>query len=480
MRPPPRHFLLLLLLPLFAAASPFSLTLGPSNLSLSLSLTPSSVDSSSFPPSLNASITLPLSHIGFKYHGRFLCPPHVDAGTGGVVQGGLVLHAMSEERQGWDRLGEFVAWSLEWQVEEKHETIPVFFQTNIRVYVSSPLLYLIAFEQVFPQGTEGSASLYADEVISSFPAFATGPDSEWEEYGFLTYAHNMACAEGVLFCTPVGRMGGRKEDIALLSDSTGQQGGVPLVLFPPPSPPPPPPPPLPSTSHQTREGGKEGRRKGQPPLVILSPLDNFMAMNVFFENRSQVLQYGVQGKVNSLPPGFSSTTLLSLHLHSSPTLAVEEWGGVLRSYYGTRKEGGREGGREEVTKDYLSYYTDNGAYYYYLTEENKGRDNGTSTWEAKPDVFPSGLEGFQSELQLPLIAHNRWWSVETPYACQNGGNYSFVVERRQPLPPSLPPPLGAEGTDRYDAPSSSPRQRRREDVGSARVRTGDSCKERGR
>jgi hypothetical protein len=67
--------------------------------------------------------------------------------------------------------------------------------------------------------------------------------------------------------------------------------------------------------------------------------------------------------VDSLPPGFSSSTLLSLHLHSSPTQALAEWGGVLQSYYRTRKEGGREGGREEVTKDYLSYYTDNGAFY---------------------------------------------------------------------------------------------------------------------
>jgi len=39
-------------------------------------------------------------------------------------------------------------------------------------------------------------------------------------------------------------------------------------------------------------------------------------------------------------------------------------------------EGRREEGREEVTKDYLSYYTDNGAYYYYLTEGNKVREGG--------------------------------------------------------------------------------------------------------
>ena len=189
-----------------------------------------------------------------------------------------------------------------------------------------------------------------------------------------------ACAEGVLFCTPVGRLGGRKEDVALLSESTGQvgkeggmegeregfvlegesinqsltkisvahqdithirthihtqQGGVPLILFPPPSPPPPPPPPQ-STSQQAREEKREGGREGgrEAPVVIISPMDNFMAVNVFFENRSQVLQYGVQGKVGrgggregggitypsashlrpslppSLPPPFLSPSLL--------------------------------------------------------------------------------------------------------------------------------------------------------------------------
>jgi len=82
---------------------------------------------------------------------------------------------------------------------------------------------------------------------------------------------------------------------------------VPLILFPPPPPPPPPPSPPSTSSHQIREEREErqeGRREGwkekraeQPPVVIISPLDNVMSVNVFFENRSQVLQYGVQGKV---------------------------------------------------------------------------------------------------------------------------------------------------------------------------------------
>jgi hypothetical protein len=60
------------------------LTLGPSNLSLSIS------PSSALPPpvSLKRLFTIPLSHVGFRYQNRFLSPPYVDPGTGGVVEGG--------------------------------------------------------------------------------------------------------------------------------------------------------------------------------------------------------------------------------------------------------------------------------------------------------------------------------------------------------------------------------------------------------
>jgi len=56
-----------------------------------------------------------------------------------------------------------------------------------------------------------------------------------------------ACAEGVLFCTPVGRLGGQKEDVALLSESTGQV-----------------------TKKGGREGGREGGRKGGREGLVLT------------------------------------------------------------------------------------------------------------------------------------------------------------------------------------------------------------------
>jgi hypothetical protein len=34
----------------------------------------------------------------------------------------------------------------------------------------------------------------------------------------------------------------------------------------------------------------------------------------------------------------------------------------------------------------------------------------------------------QNVTQLPITAHNRWWSTEVTYARQNGGDYDFIVE----------------------------------------------------
>jgi hypothetical protein len=135
---------------------------------------------------------------------------------------------------------------------------------------------------------------------------------------------------------------------------------------------------------------------------------------------------------------------------------------------------------DDLTVQYLSYYTDNGAYYYYLTEPGKtyeqtivdvweysrargipyralqldswwyfkGRDQGVLRWDARPEVFPSGLKGLQERLggNVPIVAHNRWWSVESSYARQHGGGYDFAIEPRKPLPLHEAAPSSANRT----------------------------------
>ena len=119
---------------------------------------------------------------------------------------------------------------------------------------------------------------------------------------------------------------------------------------------------------------------------------------------------------------------------------------------------------------YLSYYTDNGAMYYYNTENHtrfpkyfppsfkgatgmrktmddvlawlksdaglpvgalqldswwyvKDREAGLVLWEPAPQVFPSGWAPLGG---LPLVLHNRWFALDSEYVRR--GNYSWVID----------------------------------------------------
>jgi hypothetical protein len=109
----------------------------------------------------------------------------------------------------------------------------------------------------------------------------------------------------------------------------------------------------------------------------------------------------------------------------------------------------------DLTINYLGYYTNNGGYYYYNTSigENyeqtmidvsqqiklpfhyieldswwyyKGLGGGVSEWRALPDVFPDGLQVLHRRLNnIPLAAHNRYWAYDNVYKQK----YAFVLDR---------------------------------------------------
>lgn len=105
--------------------------------------------------------------------------------------------------------------------------------------------------------------------------------------------------------------------------------------------------------------------------------------------------------MDALPPGFALSTLLYLHPEqreqdpTTPTVAdgtvadgtkattttrpaainaaMASWGRLLRLAY-PQADAIRAGLRRgDMTAEYLSYYTDNGAYYYYQGEGNQAR-----------------------------------------------------------------------------------------------------------
>ena len=47
-------------------------------------------------------------------------------------------------------------------------------------------------------------------------------------------------------------------------------------------------------------------------------------------------------------------------------------------------------------------------------------------WTALPDIFPNGLDYLQEQTGWPIVAHNRYWSRNTTYDIENGGQYNFI------------------------------------------------------
>ena len=52
-------------------------------------------------------------------------------------------------------------------------------------------------------------------------------------------------------------------------------------------------------------------------------------------------------------------------------------------------------------------------------------------WTAMDSMFTggnAGIRALQEATGWKIVAHNRYWSANTDYAEQNGGNYSFYID----------------------------------------------------
>lgn len=251
------------------------------------------------------------------------------------------------------------------------------------------------------------------------------------QLGYLTFANNMACSGAQRTCT----------NTSVLNTSTfssipgGVAGGTPLVVF---------------------------DDSPEQIALVFSPATNFMAASHVYT--TGVMQMGVMGSITSLPAGFAVEFVASAGF--GVTDSMLQWGRSLLRRFGKEPMTVPGDGRDR-TVDELSYYTDNGARYYYCTEENKTYEqtiidivdharavdipyravqldswwyykdpltNGVTNWSAVPSVFPGGLEGVAQGVRLPFIAHNRYWDSQNIYARQNGGDYDFLVEGTYALP----------------------------------------------
>ncbi|UJR07070.1 hypothetical protein I4U23_011358 [Adineta vaga] len=190
-------------------------------------------------------------------------------------------------------------------------------------------------------------------------------------------------------------------------------------------------------------------QQGQGDLLILSPFSQFMSSS-FSQTKNNTLEYGVMGSIISIPSNYTHSMMVFYSANGINT-GFREWGKMMQTEY-NRTQKYRS---SDLTINYLGYYTDNGAYYYYNTEKGlnyeetivnirhnislpihylqidswwyyKGQGDGVSQWIARPDIFPDGLINLHRRLEnLPLAAHNRYWSYDTVYK----QNYSFILDK---------------------------------------------------
>lgn len=181
---------------------------------------------------------------------------------------------------------------------------------------------------------------------------------------------------------------------------------------------------------------------------VLSAAANFMTASLS-RLADNSLASGISAQIAMLPAGFTHRTALVFGKGINNTFAL--WGQALLDLGGKKKPANDKGALLKA----ISYWTDNGASYYYnpggasytdtlmsIKSEfdvmgirlgsmqldswwyPKGPDNSWSsrsgiwTYNASPALFRSELGGFQGALNTPLVTHARWIDAASPYRSQ--------------------------------------------------------------
>jgi hypothetical protein len=306
------------------------------------------------------------------------------------------------------------------------------FTTSFRRYDE---ISAIVFQQSFGQDTQNTAlpSNGTSSVMSSFPAFRV--DNQFgSPMGYVAYNGAMNDEDTL----------GKWESST--ADIPGGSTTGPFVMF---------------TTDSPATAGVPHHAS------VLSSMSNFMS-GAQFHNMSgshNILQRGLLGSFTSVPNDFEYSTVL-FYSDEGITAAMNDWGRSMLKRYGKSPDGPKF----DLSLNGLSYYTDNGAVYYYNTkpyadyqealldvkqyaEQNRipfqsiqldswwypktpipDERGGVKNWTAMPNVFPKNLTWFFAQTGWTSTAHNRYWSPQTDYAKANGGLWDFVIESEIALP----------------------------------------------
>ncbi|KAK7077169.1 hypothetical protein SK128_018599 [Halocaridina rubra] len=336
-------------------------------------------------------------------------PPYVyENGSKCMMESGCLKYEKIESGSGSDRLGSYLINIYTYTTSMNTSVI-----VSLRFYEDNTLV----FKQEFPHGLNGTGMGDKDGVSAAFPRMVL-PSAQ--------------AAPSLRFFTPGGYMiGYTRLSIGTIADNIddfryGEDGGL-VVLF-------------------QQEGNSELWS------MAMSALTQPMATNVWLDKNNSILDWGVQGQAENIPANFSLEVILHTNYYSINNL-IMEWGAKLQEYHSTKR-------MVDLSAKYLSYYTDNGAYYYYNTGSfknyrdalmsvynytldahlpvrrleldswwyYKGIKNGVKNWTEIPSVMPGGIANLHQTTGWPIVAHNRWFASDTDYAKQNGGKFPFTVD----------------------------------------------------
>ena len=335
----------------------------------------------------------------------------------------LLKKVSSFSSSGADKLGSFRSHQISWDADG------TLFETSMRMYEN---ISCLVFAQSFPKGAS-NLKLPGKPVLKNpppAPEGVNGPINDADVSTAFPAFHVPTLPKEFSYLSFHGCMVHQQRGKQLDDFIGGTESGMPLISF-----------------------------NEQLQTIVLSPLNHFTnAVQIKAKMFGDDLACGLHGLVDKVPAGFSQETIL--YAGQGVNQTVFDWGSQLLKLGGKT----RTGQDSDRTANYLGYWTDNGAYYYYNTEPKKnyedtmldvvqhlkseripigylqldswwykkGKDEGVAIYEPRADVFPHGMKSLHEQVGMPLATHNRYWSSENSYK----DKFKFVCDKDGAVPDS--------------------------------------------
>ena len=161
--------------------------------------------------------------------------------------------------------------------------------------------------------------------------------------------------------------------------------------------------------------------------VVIAPMDNFKtAVHTVRKGApSPTWDTGISSELTELPPGFEHRTMLVVG--EGITQAMDTFGRTLRKAHGTNRS------VFDRNVEYLSYWTDNGAYYSGGAWANESGGGGKVVNEAAFRAVAEGLKA--QDLPIKIWQLDDWWYPTDP---TDHGIYSNCIANWTLLPSTFP------------------------------------------